>query len=979
MADAAERAAVMADWFGSEIYPKQRLKDAWIRFIWHQFHDDLTGTSIWEAYNYSWNDEIIAMNQFAGVLEDATAGVIRSLETKGTGIPVVVYNPLSFERNECVKATLTKEIKYAKVLDFNFKEVPCQIIGSENGKTSIIFNAKVPSVGFAVYDIQSFDIQPVQSTKNVLNISLHSMENELYKVAIDTNGDICSIFNKQIKKELLSSPIRLQLLNDTSSVYPAWEILYKTIQSSPRSYVDQKVKIEMVEKGPVRISLKVSRQKEGSTFVEFIRLSSNSKRIEIENEIKWSTYGTLLKSVFPLTISNKATYDLGFGTIERGINKENIYEVPAQQWADITQSNGSFGVSILNDCKYGWDKPADNTLRLTIFHTPKTTKNFNDQENIDIGTHYFKYAIMGHKGDWRNGTIQEAACVNQPLIAFQSEPFKGEMGRIISFVSINNKSVMIRALKKAENTDEIVIRLQEIYGKEVQGVKIKFPMRIKTAREINGAEEPVANLSLKDTILNLSFNPYQIRSFAIKLANPSQPVNSASSIDLGIDYNIDVVSPDSSMYDGNIIDGLTLPLEQFPSVIDYHGIKFKMGIKGNGHMNAMVAKGDKITLPNIPFKSVYILAASIKNDETVSFKIDEKNYPVDIQSMFENIGQWFKPQWISTKINEQKIEYFNLENSYIKRDNIAWYATHLHNGYSNTNMIYKFGYIFFYKIDLPQNAKILNLPNDENLIIFAISLGSNYNDWIKPAIDLYDRADYVSPIKFTTSSNNNIFTDSIAVSLFTQRPDQKIYYTIDGSTPDENSPVYKSILNINKTTILKAKVFIPGNETGYELSVPFIKGSYMPSIHYNKIEPGLELDIFQGNWNVLPLFDTLNSVSRVAIDNFHIANNFLGQDNFGHRFKGYINIPMDGMYTFYLSSVEGSLLKIDHKNIIINDGIHSSYEKSGSVILKAGLHEILLDYFQANGNEELSLLLSGPNMKKQLIPASILFRKKDIE
>ena len=980
LADAAERASVMADWFGSAKYPKQRLNDAWTRFLWHQFHDDLTGTSIFEAYDFSWNDEIIAMNQFASILEDAAGGVIRALETHGTGTPVAVYNPLSFDREDVVEATISKEAKYIKVLDPSFKEVPSQIIRNLNGKTTILFSAKVPSCGFAVYDVQTFEYDPETTLKNTLSASNETIENKRYKVSVDANGDVSSVYDKINKKELLSSPIRMQMLNDTSSVYPAWEILYNTVTAAPRGFVDEKVKVTVLEQGPVRASLKISREKDGSTFVQIIRLGVNSNRVEFENEVNWRTRGTLLKAAFPLSVSNaKATYDLGCGTIQRGNNIERLYEVPAQQWADITDAKNSYGVSVLNDCKYGWDKPTDNTLRLTLLHTPKTMGGYKDQEVIDIGRHRFSYAVCGHTGDWRNRSIQEAACLNQPLCAFEPKPFEGNMGRSISFADLNSDQVIIRAMKKAENSNEIVIRMQELYGKEALNVKVKFPMRILTARELNGAEEEISKVILKDTVLIANFKPYQPRTFAITLAPSLEIVSPPSSIDLGLDYNIDVVSSDSNRLDGNIIDGKTLPMEQFPSIIDFKGIRFKLGLKEDDHMNAMTCKGDKITLPNIQYRSFYFLAASRKGDIASSFKIDGKTYPVYIQSMFENIGQWDKPNWYSSSVNGEKIEFFNIDNSFIKRENIAWYSSHLHNGYLNINEAYKFGYMFCYKIDLPDNAKELILPNDENIIIFAVTMGKNYNEWVHPAHDLYDRADVMSPVRYTTSSNGNTFDDKVAVTLFTQRTDQTIHYTTDGSTPDENSPKYTSVLTFDKTTVLKAKAFLPGNETGYEICIPLFKGTCMPAILYDKIVPGLEMSYYEGEWKNLPLFDTMTPKNIYAIDGFHIAKEDQGKDNFAYRFKGYIKVPADGMYVFTLATDDGSSLFIDGKNIILVDGIHGPEDMTGSVMLKKGLHEIRMDYFEAGGGEEINFYMEGPGMKKQSVPPSMLFRKKVAE
>ena len=160
----------------------------------------------------------------------------------------------------------------------------------------------------------------------------------------------------------------------------------------------------MAENGPVRASLKVKRTYGTSNFVQYITLTEGGQddRIDIRNEIDWNERNTLLKAEFPMNVSNEiATYDLGIGYIGRGSNTDNKYEVVAQQWADITSADGSYGISVMNDSKYGWDKPDNHTLRLTLLNTPVVGKdpNMAHQEHLDMGHHTFSYSIYGHKSD----------------------------------------------------------------------------------------------------------------------------------------------------------------------------------------------------------------------------------------------------------------------------------------------------------------------------------------------------------------------------------------------------------------------------------------------------------------------------------------------------------------------------------------------------------------------------------------------------
>ena len=197
-------------------------------------------------------------------------------------------------------------------------------------------------------------------------------------------------------------------------------------------------------------------------------MTEGGDRVDVDNVVDWKSPNSLLKASFPLAAANgKATYDLGVGTIERTNNEPDKYEVPAQKWADITDASGRFGVGIINDSKHGWDKPNDNTLRLTLIHTPRPVGSYTYQSSNDLGRHQFLFSIAGHQGDWRQGRMPHRATqVNQPPVAFQADAHPGPLGRSFSMIGLDDQTgqVAVVALKKAEDGDELVVRLQERYG-----------------------------------------------------------------------------------------------------------------------------------------------------------------------------------------------------------------------------------------------------------------------------------------------------------------------------------------------------------------------------------------------------------------------------------------------------------------------------------------------------------------------------------
>jgi alpha-mannosidase len=426
LADAAERASVAAEWLGGRPYPRERLNNAWTLVMGGQFHDIMAGTATPRAYEFSWNDDVIAMNQFAGVLTSATQAIASALDTQSKGTSIVVYNPLNISREDVVEADLPFPIKAAKgvrVLAPDGSEVPAQTLGGSGGTGKILFLAKVPSVGFAVYDVQA---SATGSHSSALKATQSSLENARYLVKLDQNGDVSSIFDKGANKELLASPLRLAFQTEKPHDWPAWNMDWEDQKNPPRAFVEGPAKIRIVETGPVRVALEVERESEGSHFIQTVSLSAGDagNRVEFGNVIDWKTGAAALKATFPLTAANfYATYNWDVGTIQRGNNNEKKFEVPSHQWFDLTDKSGAYGVTVLSDCKYGSDKPDDNTLRLTLLYTPGigngNGKDYADQTTQDWGHHEFVYGLAGHSGDWRQGqTDWQAYRLNQPLIAF---------------------------------------------------------------------------------------------------------------------------------------------------------------------------------------------------------------------------------------------------------------------------------------------------------------------------------------------------------------------------------------------------------------------------------------------------------------------------------------------------------------------------------------------------------------------------------
>jgi alpha-mannosidase len=763
LADAAEKASVAAMWLGARAYPLERLNNAWTLVMGGQFHDILPGTATPKAFEFSWNDDVIAMNQFAGVLTSATEAVASGLDTEGKGKAIVVYNPLNIPREDVVEASIAFPggvPSGVRVFDPEGKEVPAQVLGEKNGAAQILFLARAPSVGYAIYHVQAA-ADSLISTASVLKITASSLENARYRVQVDANGDVSGIFDKTLNKELLSAPARLALQTEKPKDWPAWNMDWADQQKPPRAYVSGPAKIRIVEHGPVRIALEVERRAEGSRFVQTIRLSAGDagNRLEFGNEIDWKTEAAALKATFPLTSSNpKATYNWDVGTIERGNNNERKFEVPSHQWFDLTARDGSYGVTVLSDCKYASDKPSDNVLRLTLLYTPGlgagNGQDYHDQTTQDWGHHEFVYGLAGHAGDWRKQqTDWQAQRLNQPLIAFESQRHKGLLGKSFSLLDTGNSRVRVLAVKRAEESDEVIVRLVELDGKPTENVRVHFAAPVVAAREVNGQEQFVGSANVSKGELLTSFSPYQLRTFAIRL-KPSRaklPAPQSRAVELPYDLSTASLHATKSA-NGFDAAGRSLPAEMLPAEIPYAGIRFQLADASSGKPNALAARGQTLQLPAGKFSRLYILAASADGDQRVGFRVGDLPVELMIQDWGGFIGQWDDRQWIQREIPvppenppdplaprtviDPYAEMTGIKPGFIKRAALAWFASHHHtlNGASEP---YSYSYLFAYVIDIPAGATRLTLPDNDRIRIMAIT-ASNEGEQVRPVQPLYD-------------------------------------------------------------------------------------------------------------------------------------------------------------------------------------------------------------------------------------------------
>lgn len=693
LADAAERYSVLASWLGAADYPQCVLDKAWKRVIAHQFHDDLPGTSLERVYKRSWNDYSLSLNNFSGVYENAVSRIAAQMKVPfKKGVAVSVTNPTGWASKGAVacKVALPEGTQFVRVKNADGKAVPSQY---NNGE--VVFTASVPANGIAVYCVTAADKPYSENTG--LSVTEKTLENRKYKVALDGNGDICSVFDKALGRELLKAPIRMGMHKYNGSFqWPAWELDYPEVMAEPIEFAGSPV-FEIKENGAARAVIETRRTAGGSEFIQTVSLDEAGDTVRIYNEIEWRSSRRLLKTPFTFTVSNQeASYDLGLGVIRRGLNTPKLYEVPGQNFADI--SSEEFGVSVLSDSKYGWDHPTEDTLRLTGIHTPRG--NFrpdSQQSKMDLGLNRYAFGVFSHAGDALNETQRAGAQFNQPMRAFAAPIGNtGSLPAEYSFASLSDDGVIIRAIKKEYRGNRIIVRVNEGMGIAHEAVRLTMGGGIAKAWAMNASEEVIGEAVLKNGELVFDAAAFEPKTFALELVPFDGGIKRRDGEALRLAYNVSATSANDKRIDG-IFCGCTLPAEQFCEKVVCKSSVFKLS---QGRMNAVRCGGQSISVP-AGTKSVALLLTSLNGDKTISVRSGEKASSVFVPDCCEAIGAWDL--------------YSMNQTGYIKQCTLAKEFTHLHNG--KGDVIAKQCYLF--SVEVPADGASVTLPVDDDVIVFA--------------------------------------------------------------------------------------------------------------------------------------------------------------------------------------------------------------------------------------------------------------------
>jgi alpha-mannosidase len=488
----AEKYSSLA-WLDGQPYPSTELTEAWKKVLFNQFHDLAAGSGIGIIYKDAQRDYDQVHWATQEVSSKALKTVQSRIDTKAAGdVPVLVFNSLAWERSGLVPVDVEMPAASGggvSVLDKNNRVLPSEVLSSNSNTNTyhLLVQAKnLPSLGYEVLHV----VPGKKPFPSDLKASETTLENSFLKVTVDPgNGCITSIYDKKTSFESLASGAcgnQLQVFKDTPLNDDAWNIDPGTLDHM--TPITEAESVKLVENTPLRAVIRVTRTWQSSKFVQDITLHADSDQLEIVNDFDWHENHILLKSAFPLAVSNSmATYEIPYGTIERPTTRTNSwdeakYEVSALHWADL--SDGKHGLSLINEAKYGYDCK-DNVLRLTLLRSP-----LSPDPNADRGHQHFSFTLYPHAGDWKAAmTVRHGYEYNYGLKAMQVQPHSGTLPLEHSFVGVQGDNVILTATKKAEDADALIVRFYEWAGKDGE-VKLTLPKGITAATMTNLMEKP---------------------------------------------------------------------------------------------------------------------------------------------------------------------------------------------------------------------------------------------------------------------------------------------------------------------------------------------------------------------------------------------------------------------------------------------------------------------------------------------------------
>jgi alpha-mannosidase len=538
------------------------LREGWKLILLNQFHDIIPGSAITESYVTSDKEyeQVFKLGQQA--LQEGLKALAPSIRVEGpvNATPYVVFNSLGWKRSTVIHipadVTAGVEAVCTEVVDTDVGVVDAQMQQTkqwivldgqgnrlatdvEEGGVSVLV-PDIPAFGYKTVWLQK--VTGVSASEHDARVSLplpersiiHSWETQWYEVSFNEQGEITRLFDKAAEREVLKpgeQANRFYFFHDRPTLWDAWDIdpRYEEQAAGEAELLESRLLLSGVTKDVLRFRWQLHQ----SEIIQDITFYHHNRRIDFKTHVSWNEDHKLLKVGFPIDVrTEKATYEIPFGTLERPTHRNTSweqaqFEVCGHRFVDVSEYG--YGVSLLNDCKYGYDVQG-STIRLSLLRAPKWPDQLADQ-----GEHDFTYSLYPHEGDWRCAhTVRQAAELNHeaPVFALEQQesihagenhirtartgPFGEEVtAGTGSWLTFHGEHVVLDTVKAAEEGEGTILRLYESSGKR-ERILLQWPYPCEQAWLSNALEEPGEPLSVQDSRIELSFAPYEIKTVLIR-------------------------------------------------------------------------------------------------------------------------------------------------------------------------------------------------------------------------------------------------------------------------------------------------------------------------------------------------------------------------------------------------------------------------------------------------------------------------------
>ena len=496
------RNAEILNVFGGKEYPAEKMEEAWKILLINQFHDILPGTSIHEAMENT-REEYAQLRQLGGELvRMGKDGILNKVSVKDDS--VLVWNMLTWQTKGIVKA----EIPYmAKGIKNSDGKLLTSKVYEENGKYYIEFLADpVPAFGYGVFTLcdETAEVENVKVTKNTI-------ENKYLKVVLDDNGLIDEVIDKTTGRQILTGKGNLMTISHDKPIHEsAWNMEFD-YQMKFWELRDAE-SVEVVEASPLRGAVRVVRKFHESTITQDIILEKDKPTLDFDTTVDWHEREKVLKAGFPVDIRNRnASCEIAHGAAEYPTHYNTCYdqakfEFCAHKWADL--SEGGYGASIINDCKYGYNVH-DNMMKITLLRGPICPDPMGD-----LGMHHFRYSFYPHAGTWRDADTVRLGF--EENVRLEGEFIGGTGGNDVghTYAKLDGESVILDAVKPAQDGRGYIVRMYESETRHCT-VKASFELEYSKVIECNLMECDEQEIDCENGEFTFKMKPHEVKTFRL--------------------------------------------------------------------------------------------------------------------------------------------------------------------------------------------------------------------------------------------------------------------------------------------------------------------------------------------------------------------------------------------------------------------------------------------------------------------------------